>query len=90
METLSLQQMKNIDPRTVDRDSLRDIESVSIDTSLPKKERIADFIRQIGNPYCYKHGKYIVKVSFTKTDVTLEDRLAGYIASKATSSTGMA
>ncbi|MDD3158756.1 DUF6870 family protein [Anaeromusa sp.] len=86
----TLEQMKSIDPRTVDRDSLRDIESVNIDTSLSKQERIADFIRQIGNPYCYKHGKYVVKVSFADTGVTLEDRLAGYLASKATSSTGMA
>ena len=86
----TLEQMKNIDPRTVDRDSLQDIESVRIDTSLSKQERIADFIRQIGNPYCYKHGKYVVKVSFADTGVTLEDRLAGYLASKATSSTGMA
>lgn len=86
----TLEQMKSIDPRTVDRDSLRDIESVNIDTSLSKQERIADFIRQIGNPYCYKHGKYVVKVSFADTGVTLEDRLADYLASKATSSTGMA
>ena len=82
MDTLSLQEMKNIDPRTVDRDSLCDIESVSIDTSLSKKERIAEFIRQIGNPYCYKQGKYVVLVGFSDTDVSLEDRLAGYIRSK--------
>ena len=82
MSALSLEQMKDIDPRTVNRDSLRDIESVSIDASLPKAERISDFIRQIGNPYCYRHGKYVVKVSFADTGVTLEDRLASYLASK--------
>ena len=82
MSALSLEQMKGIDPRAVDRESLRDIESVKIDASLPKKERIADFIRQIGNPYCYRHGRYVVKVSFADTGVTLEDRLASYIASK--------
>jgi hypothetical protein len=60
MSALSLEQMKGIDPRIVDRESLRDIESVRIDTSLPKEERIADFIRQIGNPYCYRHGRYVV------------------------------
>ena len=49
---------------------------------LPKRERILDFIRQIGNPYCYRHGKYVVKVSFTDTDVTLEDRMLSYIRSK--------
>ncbi len=82
MNALSMEQMKGIDPRAVDRESLRDIESVCIDASLPKAERIADYIRQIGNPYCYRHGKYVVKVSFSDTGVTLEDRLASYIASK--------
>lgn len=82
MNALSLEQMKGINPRTVDRESLGDIESVCIDASLPKAERIADFIQQIGNPYCYRHGKYVVKVSFSDTGVTLEDRLASYIASK--------
>lgn len=88
MNQQTLEQMKHIDLRTVDRDALRDIESIHIDRSFPKKQRIADFIRQIGNPYCYKHGKYVVKISFTDTDITLEDRLASYITQKATSSTG--
>ena len=66
----------------IDRDSLVDIRDVVIDTSLPKEERIRDFIRQCKNPYLYKHGKYVVKISFTDTDVTLEERLADYIRSK--------
>ena len=72
--------MRNVDIRTVDPDTLRDIRDVEVNTALPKKERILDFIRQIGNPYCYRHGKYVVKVSFTDTDVTLEDRMLSYIA----------
>lgn len=71
MNALSMEQMKGINPRTIDRESLRDIESICIEASLPKAERIADFIRQIGNPYCYRHGKYVVKVSFSDTGVTL-------------------
>lgn len=66
--------MQNVDIRTVDPAGLRDIRDVKVNTDLPKRERILDFIRQIGNPYCYRHGKYVVKVSFTDTDVTLEDR----------------
>ena len=68
---------------TIDRDSLCDIRDVHIDSSLPKEKRIHEFLRQIGNPYCFRHGKYTVTVSFTGTDITLEDRLANYIASKA-------
>ena len=74
--------MQNVDIRTVDPTGLRDIREVKVNTDLPKQERILDFIRQIGNPYCYRHGKYVVKVSFTDTDVTLEDRMLSYIRSK--------
>lgn len=74
--------MRSVDMRAVDRDTLRDIRDVEIHTELSKQERMMDFIRQIGNPYCYRHGKYVVKVSFTDTDVTLEDRMLSYIRSK--------
>ncbi|MDE7034769.1 MAG: hypothetical protein K2O74_00775 [Eubacteriales bacterium] len=77
-----LEAMKNVDIRTVDIDTLRDIRDVKVNTDLPKEERILDFIRQIGNPYCYRHGKYVVKISFTDTDVTLEQRMLSYLRSK--------
>ena len=67
--------MRDVDIRTVDPETLRDIQDVQIRTELPKKERMLDFIRQIGNPY-------VVKVSFTDTDVTLEERMLPYIRSK--------
>jgi len=74
--------MRDVDVRTVDPDTLRDIREVKVNAELPKRERILDFIRQIGNPYCYRHGKYVVKISYTGTEVTLEDRLLSYIRSK--------
>ncbi len=74
--------MREVDVRTVDPDTLRDIRDIKVNTELPKKERILDFIKQIGNPYCYRYGKYVVKVSYTDTNVTLEDRLLAYIRSK--------
>lgn len=77
-----LKAMQDIDVRSVDPDALRDIREVHVDTNLPKRERMLDFLRQVGNPYCYKHGKYVVKVSFSDTDTTLEDHLLDYIRSK--------
>lgn len=82
METLSITSMKNTDLATIDRNELVDIRDVKVNTALPKRERAVDFIRQIKNPYCYKHGKYVVKVGFSDTEVSLEERLAGYIRSK--------
>ena len=58
-----IEAMQDVDVRTVDPSDLRDIRDVKVNTDLPKRERILDFIRQIGNPYCYRHGKYVVKVS---------------------------
>ncbi|MCD8013291.1 MAG: hypothetical protein LUG99_08965 [Lachnospiraceae bacterium] len=59
-----LEAMRDVDIRTVDKDTLTDIRDVNVDNSLPQKERILDFIRQVGNPYCYKVGDIAVKVSF--------------------------
>lgn len=67
---------------SADRSKLRDIRDVEVDTTLPRKERFLDYVRQIGNPYCYRHGKYTVKVSFSDTDATLEDRMLSYLRSR--------
>lgn len=77
-----IKSMQDVDVRMVDPDTLRDIRDVKVNVELPKQERMLDFIKQIGNPYCYRHGKYVVKVSYTDTDVTLQDRLLAYIRSK--------
>ena len=82
MQSASIIDMKNIDLDTVNRDELVDIRDVKVNMALPKRERALDFICQIGNPYCYKHGKYVAKVGFSDTEVSLEERLAGYILSK--------
>lgn len=78
-KTNNLEAMRNIDVRTVDPDTLVDINSVKINTDLPKEERIRDFINQIKNPYCFKCGNVIVKTSFIDTTDTLEDKLESYL-----------
>ena len=84
MESIStnLEEMRNIDVRTVNTATLRDIEDVTVDTSLPKAERLKSYIEQIGNPYCYRHGKYVVKVSYSNSGKTMEDCLLAYLRSK--------
>ena len=60
-----LRRMAEVDVREVDPKSLKNLEDVQIDTSLPKRERAADYIRQIGNPYCYISHGVVVKISFS-------------------------
>lgn len=80
-QSFKLEQMQYVDIRTVDRDSLQDIGDIQIDKTLPRDQRLLEFIKQIGNPYCYRCGKAVVKVSFADTDITLEDRLEHYLKS---------
>ncbi len=66
----------------IGRDALVDIRDVVIDTSLPKEERMKSYLQQVKNPYIYKHGKYVVKIGFTDTNVTLEELLVDYVRLK--------
>ena len=71
---MSIEEMKNVDVRTVDRDSLVDINEIEIDDSLPPKERAAEFLRQIKNPYCFRVGMVVVKNVYSDDGVSLQER----------------
>lgn len=58
-----------------DTSALVDIKDVSVDKNLTKEERIAEFIRQIKNPYCFKCGKFTIRAQFSESGVSLEDCL---------------
>lgn len=54
---------------------LVDIRDVHVDPSLPKEERIREYVRQIKNPYCFKCGTFTIHARFAKEGPTLEDCL---------------
>ena len=54
---------------------LVDIQDVSVDPNLSKEERIAEFVRQIKNPYCFKCGKFTVRAQFAPDGPSLEECL---------------
>lgn len=74
-----LAKMKDMDIREADAGKLADILEIEIDKSLSDSEKKREFIRQIRNPYLYRQGEYVVKLSFADTDTTLADRLKEYI-----------
>lgn len=59
-----LTEMSEVDIRSIDRDKLVEIKTVNVKTELPDKERMADFIEQIGNPYCYLCNGMVIKTRF--------------------------
>ena len=76
---MSIEEMKSVDIRTVDPETLVDVSTIKLNNDLPREERMRSFLEQVKNPYCYRVGKVVVKVSFADTDVSLEDRLEHYI-----------
>ena len=71
--------MRSVDIKTVDKNSLVDINDVRIDESLPRGERVRDYIKQIGNPYCYLDHGVTVKISFSGKG-NFEDILMKYLS----------
>ena len=71
---MTLEEMKSVDVRTVDRDSLVDVTLVHIDESLPKEERLKEFVRQVKNPYCFRVGNVVVKNVYSSDGVSLRER----------------
>lgn len=80
----SIEQLKNVDLAAAKKSELADIGAVQIDTAKSKEERLKEYLKQIRNPYCFKCGGAIVKISFLNTEDTLQDKLFQYLQYKNT------
>ena len=76
----TLEQMRNIDIRDIDPRTVVDVSEVRINTNLPKEQRMLDVAAQMdGNPYFFKSGNILVKISHMETAVTCDERMEGYL-----------
>lgn len=75
MKREEFEEMKNVDVRTVDVHTLEDIDQVKVDKSLPKEERMLDFVRKIKNPFCFICNGMVVKTSYADKGESLENVL---------------
>jgi hypothetical protein len=62
-------------------DSLVDIRDVKIDRTLPVEERMKSYVEQIKNPYLFKVGNTVVRVSYANTQATINDNFVNLLAS---------
>ncbi len=76
---MTFEEMKQIDPTSVDRNTLVDITEVEIDPTLPREELLKDYLAQIRNPYLFRCGDVVVKIAYAETQVTFEDALEQFI-----------
>lgn len=70
-----------IDSKNEMLDSLVDIRDIKIDRSLPLEERVRSYLEQIKNPYKFKVGETVVRVSYANNQTTINDSFANLIAS---------
>jgi len=54
-------------------DELVDIRDVKIDRTLPVEERMISYVQQIRNPYMFKVGNTVVRVSYTEGGPSLQE-----------------
>lgn len=62
-------------------DSLVDIREVKIDRSMSVEERMKSYVEQIKNPYMFKVGNTVVRVSYANTQATINDNFVNLLAS---------
>ena len=71
---MTLEEMKAVDVRTVDPETLVDVTTIKIDENLSKEERKSEYLKQVKNPYCFRVGDVVVKNVYSTNGVTLQDR----------------
>lgn len=62
-------------------DSLVDIRDVKIDRSMSVEDRMRSYVEQIKNPYMFKVGNTVVRVSYANTQATINDNFVNLLAS---------
>ena len=60
--------------------TLADIRDVKIDRSLSLDDRVKSYVEQVKNPYMFKVGSTVVRVSYADTDRTMNDNFVNMIA----------
>lgn len=70
--------MSDFEIKKAEFSTLKDIKDVVIDTSAPCKDRVKNYIRQIGDPYRYLDNGVVVEIGYADTQVSLQDRLVSY------------
>lgn len=63
----------------IDKSQLVDLRDVKIDQRLTKENRIKSYIKQVKNPYLFKVGDTAVRIRFTESGPSFEEKLLGII-----------
>lgn len=75
------EEMKLVDVRTVSREGLADIREVAVKRRKSVQDKMQDYLKETGNPYCFRVGDVVVKNIYTEDGPKLNDLLRKLILS---------
>lgn len=75
------EEMKLVDVRTVFREGLADIREVAIKRGRSVQDKMQDYLKETGNPYCFRVEDVVVKNIYTEDGPKLNDLLRKLILS---------
>lgn len=75
-----LDKMSRQEIQKLDKSTLKNIDEVNIDISLPTDLRMKSYLEQIKNPYCFICEKMPVQIVFKEGGKSLNDLLYSYFA----------
>ena len=82
MSRQELERLKLLDIKEIDATELQELNEIKLHSDLPVQERLALFLCQIGNPYCFKVNGTPVQVSFSAGRKTLDEALNNYFTNR--------
>ena len=74
-----IDEMKNIDIRTVDKNDLPDMADFKFDNTLSQAERAKRIYKASNNPYLFRLDDMVVKVEFADNGPTLQDLMGALL-----------
>lgn len=72
--------IKSVELKKADVEELVDIRDVQIDSSLSTEDKIKSYVAQIRDPYCFKVGSVVVRVSYSDKQTTLNDQFVNMLS----------
>ena len=77
LKAMSAKGFEDIDPS-----ELKDVSQIRIDSSRPVQQRLESLIEQSGNPYFFRDGDIVVKLSYANRGKSLQSCMEEYLASQ--------
>ena len=70
-----LEQLRAVDVRSIDKNDLIDLNQVTIDETKRLPERVAEFMRKMHNPCCFRIWDVVIKVVYKENGPSFQQNM---------------